>query len=248
MAISITQSQLYEWSLRGLIPGPQESDEEYITRATAAKKNPSSQSQSIKALYGIDPDWVEIIYSNEGLRFWEGGATWIGEDKAALHLRKAYTKKESHLGYSKKELIAHELVHMVRCRFEEPIFEEILAYQTAPSPFRRFFGPIFPTPAWSLFFIFGIAIFYVLAFLTYFAYVGMLGLILFFVLRLGLRQRTFFRARKNLAKIVKKSKVLPVMLRLSDQEIFSFSRLSPKEIVSYMGSETNLRWQQISTI
>lgn len=96
----------------------------------------------------------EVRYSNKGLLPWQGGATFIDEDKIVIQLRKAYERKEKIYGiYPKEEIIAHELVHAKRMHLDEPCFEEILAYRTSSSPFRRYFGPLFRSSFESVLFL-----------------------------------------------------------------------------------------------
>lgn len=47
----------------------------------------------------------------------------------------------------------HESLHAVRIGFNEPRFEEVLAYYYSKSRWRRFFGPLFRKPSHALFFI-----------------------------------------------------------------------------------------------
>ncbi|HEY4831176.1 MAG TPA: hypothetical protein VIH61_01250, partial [Waddliaceae bacterium] len=210
----------------------------------------SPSSPLAKRLFDIDPDWVWMTFDNKGLHFWEGGCTWVKRDHITLQLNKAFQKKPSYFGYSREEVIAHELVHVARSNFEEPIFEEILAYQTSSSSFRRFCAPLFRTAKESLFFMITLAAFFAAAFFDIFqktVIAGVLCLVTGGSLRLFWAQRTFSRTQKKLSKIVKKEHVLAVMLRLTDREIIRFSKMCTDEITVYATKMTKiqLRWQQI---
>ncbi|MFN0065694.1 MAG: hypothetical protein ACKVOH_05610 [Chlamydiales bacterium] len=162
---------------------------------------------------------IPVIYSNKGLRFWEGGCTWIDEGQAVLQLRKSFATKERYLWiYSKQELLQHEAVHLMRQHMKEPIFEEVLAYRTSSSRLRRFLGPFFRTPRESLLFV------PLLLFLpfTMIAYYLLGALTLFGMIRLFWTQAKFKRALHHFTKeLGSQEKALSHMLFLTDKEILS---------------------------
>ena len=136
--------------------------------------------------------------------------------------------------YSLEEVLAHEAVHAARSYFDEPEFEEILAYQTARTKFRKFFGPLFRAPHEALicmgsFFIpilgqfFDLEILWTLPCLI-------LG---YFMMRLVRSQMIFERCKKKVG--------LPALLYLTDEEIRSFSKLSKEKIFSYLKNSQLLR-------
>lgn len=154
-----------------------------------------------------------VVYSNKGLRFWEAACLWYDGEKAIIQLRASLKEKEHYLGIvSKKELIAHEKVHAKRMHFNEPIFEEILAYQTSRSKFRRFFGPFFRTPRESLLYV--IALFLV-PFIPYLIW-PFLFITSFGFVRLIRAQRIFARA--------KKLKPFAKLVEMTDQEIIAVAK------------------------
>lgn len=249
----ILKEGLLEFNRRGLIHAPDEPDEIFFRRCQAAPSRSSlSLSSFSQELFDINPDWVEVVYGNKGLRIWEGGCTWIDSEHITLQLNKAFLNKKSYFGYTQEEIVAHELVHVVRGSFEEPIFEEILAYQTSPSFFRRFFGPFFRTPKESLILI-GLLFAYCLAtcFETFQAplFTIFISLIAWGLFRLLKAQTIFNRARKKLQVLVTPKKVLAVMLRLTDREIIRFSKMPQEEIAAYAQkmAKITLRWQQITS-
>ena len=242
------EASLIEHNRRGLIHGPDESDEGFLERVKGAdvcEKAPSSRLA--KKLFDIEADWVTLHYNDRRLRLWEGGCTWVEPEKVTIQLRKAFETQNSYFGYARDEIIAHELVHVVRGSFEEPIFEEILAYQTSPSSFRRFLGPIFRSSKESTFFLGALFLAGICALFQPYVYLGVPLLISAGVLRL-LRARRFFKqTQKRLATLVGMEKTLAVMLRLTDREIIRFSKMEKEQIVSYAVkmSRSHLRWQQI---
>ncbi len=186
----ITDADLLSYAKRGLIPGPAEEGEAFLKRAS--KCPPLFQEAWEADVYGFTVDWVPCLYSNKKLPFWEGAATWISEEGISVQLRKEF-KKGKYMGYQRKEVLSHEAVHAARCAFEEPRFEEILAYRTSCNPVRRWLGPLFRKPWESI------------AFLLCFPF----GLYLLF--RLMRDQRLLTRALK---------KITPsILVCLTDEEI-----------------------------
>jgi len=240
---------LVDWNQRGLIPGPDEGEEMFFKRCANLPIYSIHSSLSTQ-LFDIQPNWVEIIYKNKGLRPWEGACVWIDHHRVVLQLKKSFLKKKKYLGYSRDEVIAHELVHVARSGFEEPIFEEVLAYQTASSKFRRFFGPLFRSTKETKAFIalLGVA-FLVSAFSSFgmVALFGVLGIVSAGCFRLCLTQRQFLKACKRLSETVGEQKALAVMLRLTDREIVRFAKMSVSEILEYAHKmrKLHIRWEQI---
>jgi len=245
------KEKLVELNKRGLIHAPDESDDSFFLRCRKASLSSSSPASHLaRKIFDIDPDWVWMIYDNKGLRFWEGACTWIKRDQFTLQLNKAFKQKESYFGYSREEVIAHELVHAVRGNFEEPIFEEILAYQASSSSFRRFCAPIFRTTKESLIFMVSLAALLVATIFESFqktVLIGFLFLLTGGLVRLLWAQHTFAKTRKKLTKIVQHEHVLAVMLRLTDREIIRFSKMDTADIATYAKkmAKIQMRWQQI---
>jgi hypothetical protein len=238
---SLTDHDLKEAYVRGLIPGPSESEQHFISRISQIKQKVTT----LLACFMID--WVPILYKNEGLRFWEGACTWIGEGQAVLQIKKQYQNSSKLWGiYSKRELIEHELVHAVRLAFEEPKFEEILAYQRSTSFYRRYFGPLYENPKETLLYIILAALTPIPLF-TSFILPIFSGVTLLALVRLALRQHTFQSAKKNLLKYLDDpSHVETLMLHLTDKEIIFFSKKN--DVESYIKAQSCLRWRQIKTV
>jgi hypothetical protein len=99
-------------------------------------------------LYGFSIDWVPGFYTQYrmGLLF-AGCAFYSYEDYFALFiLRRSFQARERWLIYSRTELMAHELCHIAHLGLNSRSYEEIFAYQTATSPFRRWVGGVLRTP------------------------------------------------------------------------------------------------------
>jgi hypothetical protein len=245
-----SKEELLSFNRRGLFAAPDETEEMFFRRCQASSPVVTNLSPRAKELFDIEPDWLKVIYDNKGLRLWEGGCTWIEADRVTLQLDKTFLKKESHFGYKREEIVAHELVHVVRGSFEEPIFEEVLAYQTSHSSFRRYFGPIFRTPKETLL-LMGLIVGYGVASFFEMLQIPLISLftatLLFGLLRLFRTQTIFAKAKKRLQSLISQQAILPVMLRLTDREIIRFSKMTPDEILSYAQKMTKvtLRWQQL---
>lgn len=129
--------QWIEWNRRGLIPGPSEDKDAFLARVQAAQP----VSEGAVELYGISPDWVEVIESNQGLMPWHGAVMMTDGSKTALQVR-----RQLPWGYDREELVAHELAHVGRCAFDEPLFEEFFAYRLSKKRWRRILGPVITRP------------------------------------------------------------------------------------------------------
>lgn len=282
---AISDQQLLDFNTQGLIPGPSETEEQFLKRAnyclnikdllkdqlggqlpftpdtTAASEALNSALPTMQKLYGINPHWLPIYFSNHQLFPWHGGSAWIFQltesspTTALLQLRKAFYSSKTFLRlYSRDEVVAHEAAHVGRMLFEEPRFEELLAYRSSSSPFRRWLGPIVQSGKESAIFVFLLfllimADIFILTLGSFeaFAYVqsfklfpvALIGLAL---VRLWRRHRQFRLCRKNLAHT---SDPEALIYRLTDKEIATFSRLSPEKINDYVKSATGLRWRQL---
>lgn len=271
----------------GLIPGPDEMEEEFLNRAQYCLNLNSDLTSQIKEgipftadleasrflqeaypktekFFDMAPDWIPLFFSNYHLAPWHGGCAWIfqaTEDSppgALFQLRQAFRSQSKYLHlYNREDLIAHELAHVGRMTFQEPIFEEMLAYQTSSSSFQRWFGPIVQSSRESLMFVVVLALVFLVDFIfivngQYQAYASMmwlklipLGLIGYALLRLWRKHRVFNRCLDQLKKVlIDPTKSYGLMYRLKDQEIIDFASMNPEEIAKYAKeqNQTSLRW------
>lgn len=264
----ISDKELIALDLRGFIPGPSENESDFLDRvASCLQKLPMPEhplivedweevGQVMSAYYNCRVDWVLASYANKGLPFWQGAATWISDTGVYIHLRRAFQKGDYLKIYKRKEVLSHELVHVTRMAFEEPEFEEVLAYQTSGSFWRKFFGPLFAR-SWESTLFFGLLVLslgiqalalYCLdpTLLSLGACLPLIGLIVLCA-RLLVVHRRFKRCFKNLTPI-SRTHPLALMLRLTDQEIRYFSRWSQEEIYAYAARQEGLRWRLICLV
>jgi len=213
---------------RGLIPGPSEDEKTFLERISRLTTQPNQEQEAhviTLNLFGFSVDWVPVFYSNQELPFWEGAATWIGQTPS-IQLRENF-KKGSYLGYRREEVLAHEAIHAARIAFEEPQFEEVLAYRTSKNRLRKWAGPLFRKSWESAVFMISL----VPAFLGYFwiplAALGWLSI------RLAWTQWTLQRCLRKLP--------LSLIVCLTDAEIRKFSRLSLADIQAHFENDQSLR-------
>ena len=241
----------HQYNLRGLFPLPEEPEEYYLTRCMAIKKGEDHCPAIVEALYCCKPDWVRIEYSDDNLLLWEAGATFYDEEKGLSHiqLRRAFLQKESYLGlYSRLEVLAHEYIHAIRFPLQSEKYEEFFAYFIAASfgsKFRAFWGPLFTKPIDAvLFFIASLIPFGALftdSVDPFFFLIPLLTLFTFFSLRLCFRWRRWRSCKEKVG--------LPLMIRLTDQEIDLFSQLKTAEIEAFIETESALqfRWKLLES-
>lgn len=134
----------------GLFQGPTETKAAFDSRcAFCLKPKPLTLAAYPKALdilertYGIRPAWIEVRKASASLLPWQAACCVIEGDYAWIEMPE---KLPTSFGLTEEEILAHEAIHVCRMAFDEPIFEEMLAYQTSPSHFRRFFGPLIRHP------------------------------------------------------------------------------------------------------
>lgn len=232
----------------GFIPGPKESEEAFIERAEMTKKEAIEKKipfshldwpkETLKELFDINPSFLPIFYSNHSLFFWQGAASWVGENgEILIQMRKGF-QKGSYFGYSRDELIAHEAVHAARCAFDEPQFEEFFAYFTSEKWWRKILGPMIQRPweVWPLWFFCSLSFFSSWAAFFVSCWVG-LGAIRWV--------RNFWTLRSaflQILKEVKEEKVArAILVRLTDEEITLFAK--GQNVVAYGAEKKELRWQ-----
>lgn len=150
MEIDIDE-EILRYNSLGIIPGPEESRDDFIKRAhycldlkhsfetklsegaPFSFQNRGSEDVLRKAfpltepLYDIKPDWIPLFFSNYKLSFWHGGCAWIFQEdeqtptSAFFQLRKAFETSKTYLGLYKRE----ELIAHELSHVGRMMFEEI---------------------------------------------------------------------------------------------------------------------------
>ncbi len=267
----ISKEDLIHLGKHGFIVGPKETEETFVKRVDKSQHFRSyppkecdhfltdsdwlTPLERVNDLFGIKPDWVIGYYSNAKLSFYQGAATWILEKEGTrlplIQLKKQFSTKSPYL---RTDILTHELVHVARLQFDEPFFEEVLAYRTSRNKLRWFFGPLFhktwETILFALFFLLPlgseIARFYfpdfflwnIFFWLPWF-YAGAL------LVRLLLCQSLLSLATWNLRRLhIAPEKELALLLHLTDHEIFQIATFQQKAFKK----DRSLRWRQIRAI
>lgn len=277
-----TDAELLEWNRRGLIPGPDESEDTYLERvnhclhlreklqldpdfvqATTDEvlKQPLVQS---RCFYDSAPDWIPIVFGNKHLAPWHGGCAWIfqmqenGPLGAFIQLRKAFLKAKRYLGlYRRDELMTHELAHVGRMAFEEPVYEEILSYQSSDSWLAKNFGAILESSVESMIFVLTLALILAIDIVTLFydqpspafwMFLLPIGMVCYGTWRLWRKKRRFAKCKFLFHQALQDpQKVQGVIYRLTDKEINAFSQMNLQQMLTYVKDqkERSLRWRVI---
>lgn len=278
------EQALLKLNAQGIIPGPNETEEEFLKRADYCLNlnqkipelmgdEPPFQSDSFfqapikitSSLFHIAPHWIPIYFSNYSLTPWHGGCAWIFQlseetpTTAIFQLRRAFRNSRKYLGiYDRDELVSHEMAHVGRMMFEEPRFEEILAYRTSRSRLRRWLGPIVQSSMESMLFVlillmtffFDLFLLFMQPddFLKYSLWLKTIPLAVagFALMRLWIRHRTFSRCWHRLNGLLKREELTNGMIyRLTDWEIDQFAQWDNEQISQYIQNEPSLRWKLI---
>ncbi len=244
----VTPDRLKELGKAGWIVGPGESEKEFVhrieTQQIFSQKNLESINSHPKVMqFIIDklhvcPSWIQVRYSNRGLNLWEGAASWITKSGNWIQLRDSF-QKGGFLGYQKEEVILHEVIHSLRFAFEEPLFEEILAHMFAKKKWRRYFGPILPTPKQAYLFLFTLCFAFFIPIVPSVYLSWRIG-------RLIWSQWTFKKALKNIKRLFPTAPSYGIALRLTDTEMRLFAGQKEEKVRAYIySSMQTLRWQQL---
>lgn len=244
-----TLRQLYR---EGFVPGPRENFEEFLNRVLKTKdflKNPEHflKSRGIFPIqiYFITPYYFGFLSARDP-PFWCGATTIIFEEEEGdipvLHFSKRYFYHPS-LFY---DFVEHEKVHFLRALFSEPHFEEILAYRTSRSKWRKWIGPIFQNYRETYFYIFACFGNCILPWILPERFI--IGYVIFFFssllylfLRLCVKQAIFHQSLTFLKKKYENGE--EIIRLLTDREIIYAAFRQFHKIV-----KTSVRWQLIQEI
>lgn len=244
---------------RGFICGPHESLECFKKRCallmelyqTPSKLNQYLSGFSIQGLSvenkkaDIHLDWAIGYYSRKKLTLWEPAATWIVPiDSLPIAVLQLNPQHKSILD----EILLHESIHIARMAFEEPLYEEFLAYTNSTSKWRRYLGPLFQNTYESIVFVIlallpSFGIFY--SSLWNLSSLLLLSFLSFLLGRLIYRHIIFQKALKKIKLIFNTEFPIQIAIRLTDKEMKLFAKNSLYSVMEYMKSEPSLRWKQI---
>lgn len=246
------EQDLIDLNKQGILAGPLEEKYTFFIRVNQlfdqAPLYPVKFPDFLRDLYDVNPEYLDVTFDNKGLDAWEPGCTWIWGDIPGIQLRKSLRVANRWMGLcSRDEVLAHEAVHAVRVKFHEPLFEEILAYQTSRKSWRRFWGPLFRSPNENYLLLFNVLV--GACIMLYSPFLGVMTACLspaYFVVRLCVLQYYFFKAKSKIRRMVGISP-LWILLRLTDREIRFFATEPIPVLEAYVRKQkqSNIRWQQI---
>ena len=168
-----------------------------------------------------------ILWDTDHLGFFTAACYINSTDHPHILLNTIFSQRSHWLNYDRDEVLAHDLVHHQRRELKSSKYEEIIAYQTSPNRFRRFWGGIFRSPSENLSLLlaalsfFGASIFEVLNSSGYFYRISTLTIftcgLAYLILRHLLHMRTFLRVMKSLQET--KTNPLEVLIHWDDARI-----------------------------
>lgn len=272
----LSKEELKALGEEGFIAAPGETEEAFVKRVDNLRhiaKNPGellsgkrfeTWEGDVSHFLQANPKWIPLTYSNQKLPPWQGAVLWVFGEKGRdqfpmIQMRKGFRKGKI-LFYSQNEVLGHELLHAIRMGFDEPRFEEILAYSHSSSRIRRFFGPLFRTSNQAIVFLLLILLSIALQTTAFFFTTSPLlpwvkGVSLLPFLDLAFRSASLIKDQRILRKALKKlseifpnqQEVFPIAVRLKDSEIESVALSPVDQILNEIEEKipVSLRWRQI---
>ncbi len=175
----------------GFIPGPEESEIEFYERVKCVKKILENPKKYLPFKGPMKPlNGATLSLPSKNFPFHASSTLIVEVAGVTLSIIKEPSGLSSHF-VSRQEVINHELVHAKRAMFNEPKFEEMIAYQTSSSKLRKTLSPIVNSTQETLVFILLAFLipFSPLPFITYFSYLS---------IRLWKKTMTFNKCIKQL--------------------------------------------------
>ena len=220
----------------------------------------SDKAKSIvNSKYAIEPLMTNAFYAEKGLGFLIGGcAVTFDSGLSLILLKNSFRNKAKWLFYSAKELVAHELCHSARAPINDNKLEEFFAYNTSPSPLRRYIGNCFRTSYDALLLLSPIFLLMIITFLntfsvihldTFFFWILIFVYPAFLLIRNHISYTICQKAKKKLESFISfKQSSWPILFRSTYEEISAISKLSSiQEFNSFIEEKTKsmLRWRVI---
>ena len=206
-------------------------------------------------LFGFRCDWVPgFFFPARPLSFFGGYAFYFFPEFFAMFwARSGFQKKRRWLFIERDELVAHEMCHIARAALESQAYEELFAYQTAATAFRRFTGGIFREQLDSFLFL-GATFFLLFWQLARFFWLPLLPAwggwaillldVAFLLIRHGITYHRFTAARKRLATLYgSEATARAVLFHASDAEIPLLASAANPACLLAEWASTQLRWR-----
>ena len=268
MALDFWKISAAELDAAGLFPVPGETDEAFLTRLEQlsgelkalrdgssdllplVRRNLSLSPEVCDAAarltwerYRFRADWVPGWYSSRRTGFFSAGIVMeIDGVLPLIFLHGKFSRRNRRMGYDAAETLAHELVHAVRIAFPPSAYEEYFPCQIHASALRRYIGNLFRRWYFPLLLFGGTAVALILAVtgLSFWWFLPLSGSLLIVLREFQIRRRI-----RKASKILRMAGAdpLPVLLRLSDQEISEIGGLTLQEMVARKGRSP--RWRRL---
>lgn len=208
--------------------------------------------------YGFKINWVPGFFLSHSLGFlWGGCSISIPEENLSIFLIRAnFAKQKRWLIYRRDELISHELCHIARLPMRDRSFEELFAYRSSPSGFRRYMGNCFQYSIDAILFIVPFFLLLLAQICQQFLHLTWLPIYPFWILALSypvflmIRNQVirnhFFKAKKKLERAGVENP-MALLFRSTKTEIIEISK--SYDIQSYIDSKapSELRWKIIDS-
>ena len=241
---------LIYWNRQGIFPGKDESLSSFEKRVyllTPYLKERTSLPKELLISCDIQPYWV--IKRVKRLPFWCGARVELNDNALPV----VFLPKNRKWGPPISMLFAHELIHAARFPLDASLFEEIAAHAADPYSWRQKLGAFFSSQISR-----GILIalifshfLYDLALLVWdFPFLGSLILksililyILFEFLKALKIWSIFSKCLKKMNSLVQEKFIWAVMIRLTDDEVIAFAKMSKEQIyrIFSMSSKVEIR-------
>lgn len=208
-------------------------------------------------LFGFRCDWVPgFFFQASPLSFFGGYAFYFFPEFFAMFLaRNCFRNKRKWLFIERDELVAHEMCHIARAALQSQAYEELFAYQTATTTFRRFTGGIFREQLDSFLFLGAtfFLLFWQLARAIWLpqlpAWGGWVILLLdvsFLLIRHGITYHRFTTALGKLVQLYGDEAIArAVLFHASDDEIPQLAQAKDLSVLLNEWAQFQLRWQII---
>ena len=217
-----------------------------------------------RTLYHFDIDWVPGFFANHRMGILFAGCALYSRDDffAVFIIRKIFKLKERWIIYSRTELMAHELCHVAHIGFQTRDYEEIFAYQTSESAFRKILGGMLRTTTDTYMILTCVIVLLIAQILNVILRppslwhefpmpliygISTLGFCLIFFRYLYFWHR-FKNAQTNIMRVFGRLKALPVLFRCDGSEIKEISKLNEETDLRVWLSyklHSSVRWRII---
>lgn len=190
--------------------------------------------------YKCNISWVPCFFSSKETGPLAAGVELeVDESLPLIFIHDAFENRKIHCGYDGNEVLAHELTHAARMFFPLSCYEEYFTCHLYKSFFRRWLGNFFRNKYLLLLMVTGFfpGVIFLACGIAWGGIFFALGLmILLYEIHLHIKLK---KAAKKLLQL--KLDPLPVLLRLTDKEIFSLAKFPAAGVLDL--EKSSLRWQ-----